>query len=113
MCVILEPISASRIHDTVLEWSRRVCCVNLLHMALRGQAQEQRVLAEEMQTDFGMNSSMYSCISYPDMLQKTRLIFNYIPEHTMNPALRSFLAGRLKDLTPEIVLGLRPFIFIL
>ena len=92
-----------KIRDAVLEWSRRIDYVKLLHMSIADTKQQAR-FAEEMQARYpDVCAKSLANMSYPDLLVVVKRLFMHIGAKYHNNGLKTFLERNLNFLQTNAI----------
>ena len=99
--------SILRIVDAIEMWAERACWIDLVHAALKGNAELQSDIASNMGTLFHRgDTSSLAVISYTDAVRHCKNEYVNVPRKTMSPELVKYLELNLNYLTPGVILGI-------
>lgn len=107
-CAVLfvAPMSA-RILDLIATWAERAYWVDIVHAALKGDADGQAAVAAKMEALFPhVDKASMSAVTYAEALRHCKNSYLNVPHKSMSPSLVQFLDLKLNYLTPGVLLGI-------
>lgn len=91
-----------------MAWVERIEWVNLVHISLKGNEEQQQRQAERMSSWFDhLEYDRVAKIAFPEAVRHAKSFFTNVPKKTMRPSLVSFMERTLNYLSAGVVLGVR------
>ncbi|CAK8995234.1 Uncharacterized protein SCF082_LOCUS4261 [Durusdinium trenchii] len=105
----LTAANKPKIVAAIKEWALKIAHVDLLHITLQENQEEQAQQADFMKKLFPeLRHEQLHSITYADLIVKVRGMFLHIPMGKQNAGLQSFISRSLKFLTPKMFAGVPP-----